>query len=196
MIIHNGIIQGTDEWKELKVGKFSASNFGKLFMKKDTKGYEGYINQIAIERLTGIPTPSFKSSWMQRGNDLEPEARIAYEFKTFNKVHEVGFVELDEWVGVSPDGLIGEKGSIEIKCLGADAFSECKLTGKIDKDYIIQMQGVLWVCEREWCDFTVYYPGLSLYINRQFRDETMIKKLQEEIKIAKELVTKRMILLK
>ena len=188
--------QGSDEWKQIKAGKFSASKFSKLFMKKSTKGYEGYINQIAIERLTGTPIPSYKSSWMQRGNDLEPEARTAYEFWTFNKVHEVGFVELDEWVGVSPDGLVGDKGCIEIKCLGADAFSEVKLTGKIENDYLVQMQGVLWVCEREWCDFTVYYPGLSLYINRQFRDEPLIKKLKAEIEIAKELVEKRMVLLK
>ncbi len=195
MIIHN-IEQGTDEWKILKAGKFSASKFGKLFMGKTTKGYNGYLNDIAIERLTGEPVPSYKNSWMDRGNILESEARETYELKTWDKVQTVGFVELDEWIGVSPDGLVGNDGGIEIKCLGSDAFAEVKLNGTVDKDHLYQMQGCMWVCEREWCDYVVYYPGLSLFIKRIPRDETIIKSIQNEIEIAKIEVIKRMDLLK
>ena len=35
---------------------------------------------------------------MKRGNEMELFAREAYEIETFNKVNQVGFIELKEWV--------------------------------------------------------------------------------------------------
>jgi len=190
MIIHN-VEQGTDEWKEVRAGKFTSSTFGKLFMSPSTKGYNDLINQIVYERITGESPESFTNQWMERGTELEPEAREAYELQTFNKVHQVGFVELNEWVGGSPDGLVDEDGMIEIKCPKSSTLIDYALSNKVPKDYEWQMQGNLYVTGRAWCDFWVYHPKLNPLFIKVGRDEKKIKELEAQLEVAIEKAKER-----
>ena len=190
MIIHD-FQQGTDEWRETRIGKFTSSTFGKLFMSPSTKGYNDLINQIVYERITGESPESFSNQWMERGTELEPEARQAYELQTFNKVHQVGFVELNEWVGGSPDGLIDEDGMIEIKCPKSSTLIDYALSDKVPKDYEWQMQGNLYVTGRAWCDFWVYHPKLNPLFIKVERDEKKIKELEAQLEIAIEKAKER-----
>jgi hypothetical protein len=199
MLIHKDITQGSDEWFNVKAGKFSASNFSKLFSGKSTDSYKGIINKVVFERLSGKPIDSadtYKSPAMQRGNDLEPFARQNYELQTFNLVDEVGFIEVNDYVGVSPDGLIDKNGGLEIKCLEYNAFIEFVTTQKIKTEYKWQIQGSLWASEREWWDFYVYHPDLESKPLRVYRDEPEIKKLETELDIAIETVQQKLDLLK
>lgn len=193
MIIHN-CGQGTDAWLCLKAGKFTASTFSDLFAKETTQAYQGAINDVVYGKLTGEPVESYTNDIMKRGSELEPFAREQYELETFNKVNQVGFIELNEWVGYSPDGLIGEDGLIEIKAPKHSTLIEAHLSQKIPTKYYWQMLGGLYVTGRLWCDYYVYHPKLKPLLIRVERNESDIKlleeKLNEVIEIAKQRIEK------
>lgn len=185
------IEQGSEEWFMLRQKKFTASTFNDLFMGKSTKGYEKAIYQVVFERLTGESPESFTNEWMERGKELESEARETYEMMTFRKVSNGGFVELSEWVGCSPDGWV-EDGLLEIKCPAFNTHLNYLLERKLPKIYEKQVQGQLYVTGAEWCDFMCYHPKLKPLIIRIERDESMIleikEKLEESIEKVKQLI--------
>ena len=195
MIIHE-VTQVTQEWHEIRKGHFTASNFSDLFMSKTTKGYNNIINGVVYERITGEIVETYSNSWTERGKELEPEAREAYELLTFNKVHQVGFVELDEWVGCSPDGWVGNEGSISIKCPKYSTLIDYMINDKIIKDYMIQMQGELYVTDRKWCDYFVWHPLLRPLLIRVNRDKTIIDMIKVELDTAIETARLRISKLK
>ena len=100
MKLYYDVIQGTDEWTALRLGKFTASCFSDLFAKETTIAYQSLINKVVYERITGEIPESYSNDYMTRGSELEAQARQAYELETFNKVKEVGFIEISEWVGM------------------------------------------------------------------------------------------------
>lgn len=183
--------QGTEEWLDIKRGKFSASNFSKLFMSETTQGYNDIINQIVFERVTGKSPEFYVNEYMARGTELESEARLDYEFVTGNKVKQVGFIELNEWVGVSPDGLIGKDGMLEIKCPKYSTLISQKLSQKVPKDYYWQMQGQMYVADRKWVDYYVYHPDLEPLLIRVERNEKDIEELRQKLDKAIESVIER-----
>ena len=193
MIIHN-VEQGGEEWAKLRSERFTASNFVDLFAKETTQAYQNLINDVVYGKITGEPIETFQNDYMKRGSELEPFAREAYELETFTKVNQVGFIELDEWVGYSPDGLIGEDGLIEIKAPKHSTLIEAHLSQKIPTKYYWQMMGGLYVTGRLWCDYYVYHPKLKPLLIRVERNESDIKlleeKLNEVIEIAKQRIEK------
>jgi hypothetical protein len=84
---------------------------------------------------------------------------------------------------VSPDGLLGDDGLLEIKCPASQAKHLAALRdGSHANEYRWQIQGQLWVTGRQWCDAVSYDPrfpsGLQLAITRVQRDEKVIKELE------------------
>jgi hypothetical protein len=53
--------------------------------------------------------------------------------------------------------------------------------GTIAQAYIQQLQGQLWISEREWVDICGFYPGLPSCIARVPRDEKFIVALSKEM---------------
>jgi exodeoxyribonuclease (lambda-induced) len=176
--------QGSLEWFAVRLGKFTASTFGDLFAKDTTIAYQEAINRVVFERIAGESPESYSNEFMKRGADLEEEARKAYELETFNKVYIVGFVEHSEWVGGSPDGFVDKDGLLEIKVPKWNTLINYILKDMIPKDYIYQMQGNMFVAERQWCDFYVWHPKIKPLLKRINRDEKII----DEIKIKLEEV--------
>ena len=80
-------------------------------------------------------------------------------------------------IGASPDRLVGEDGLLEQKCPSAPIHVGHMLNMALDDEHITQVQGQLWVSEREWCDVQSYYPGLPSVIVRAHRNEEFIKDL-------------------
>ncbi len=193
MIIHTEVKQGSPEWDALRRGRFTCSTFGDLFMKETTKGYQEIINKVVFERISGESPESYSNQFMERGKELEPIARQAYELETFNKVQEVGFIEYDEYIGGSPDGMIGDNGILEIKCPKWNTLVGYILEDAIPKDYMYQMQGNLFVSGRDYCDFYVFHPKFKTILRRVDRDEKMIKDIQNRLTIAVEEVKARII---
>lgn len=180
--------QGCPEWHEVRRGKFTASTMSKLFMGKTTQGYNDAIYKVAMERLSGKTTEGYSNAAMQRGIELEPMARQAYEVEKLTLVDECGFIEADEWLGCSPDGLVGEVGMIQIKCPAYNTHIGYIINDEVPKDYYVQMQTEMYVSGRRWNDFVSFHPDLPMFIKRVFSDEAMIKKIEEEVNLAKQKV--------
>ena len=149
-------IQGSEEWYEARLGFVTASNFHKVLSKKSGRGL--YMDKITAERAWGVREVDYSNKNMEHGSETEAEARRWYEMANDCKVEQVGFVMRDEWVGGSPDGLVGEDGIIEIKCPIPSTHVKTIRTGKMDTKYIPQVQGLLWITERKWCEFVSFVP--------------------------------------
>ena len=182
MKIYEDLEQGTPEWQLVRLGKFTGSKANDLLMKPSLKGYQNLIYMLAYERLTGEPTESYVSEWMQYGVDTEPEARESYIFETGNEVQQVGFIELDENTGCSPDGLVNNDGMLEIKCVKWNVQMDYLISQKIPTNYYLQMQFNLFVSNRQWCDFYSYHPKLKAFNKRVFQDLEKFREFEERIK--------------
>ena len=184
--------QGSPEWLAARLGKPSASMFSKLITTtgKPSSSADGYINQLIAERLTGQSEPFYVTEWMARGTELEPEARKAYEFLSNNDVVETGFIlDISSECGCSPDGLIADKGGLEIKCPAPQTMVSYLRDDQVGvKKYWQQIQGCMWISQREWWDFFAYHPEMPHVIVRVERDEEYIAKLAEEVTKAVEII--------
>lgn len=188
--------QRSEEWHKLRLGKFTGSRFADVLSKETTATYNNLINTIVYEILSGQREETYESEWMRRGTELEPEARQEYEFLTNNKVQEIGFIQLDEFIGISPDGLISEDGVLEIKCPKHTTHIDYLLKNELPSTYKPQVQGQLMVSKRQWCDFVSYHPDLDTLIVRVERDEEYITELRQKLDKAIQEVQTRITKLK
>ena len=184
MIIHN-IKQNTPEWLAVRLGKFTASQAQAIA--SAGKGLETLVFKKVAEILTDKAEEGYKNFDMERGHELEAMARGAYELESGNIVKEVGFCELDKQIGCSPDGLVGDRGLVEIKCPSNKVFVEYLYSGKIDTGYMWQMQMQMYVTDRAWCDYAVFNDNFLnlIVINRIIRDESAIEKIKAGLATAK-----------
>ncbi len=194
MQIIRDIVQGSEEWLQLRLGVATASNFDKIITStgKESATLPKYALELATQSLLTEPEPSYKNEAMQRGNDLEPIARQAYAEQTFEIVEEITMFKSDCGnFGYSPDGLLGDDGLLEIKCPMATTHAKYLLDNKMPTDYWQQVQGGLWVSGRKFCDFVSFHPNFKekqLFIVRVKRDETYIAELA---KLAQKTITMR-----
>ncbi len=169
---HYDIDQNSEEWQALRLGKFTASTFSDLFMKKETKGYSNAIIKVAFERVTGESEEGYSNKWMQRGHEKEPFAVENYELFTFNETEPAGFYEYNDFIGASPDRKItGQNGGCEFKCPSFQVYSEYLETGKIPKSYYWQIHGQLLCTGWDYIDYMPYSsPKLKQIIRIRIRN--------------------------
>jgi len=172
--------QGTPEWFACRLGIPTASRFKDVLAKGDGKTRKRYMLDLAGERLTGECAEAYSNAHMERGQVMEAEARDLYVFMTDAEIERVGFIRNGD-KGCSPDSLIGANGMVEIKTKLAALQLECILADKLPPEHVAQVQGALWVAEREWIDFVSYWPKLPLFVKRVYRDEDYIKNLAAEV---------------
>ena len=185
--------QGSDEWKKAKAGVVSASKAVAIL--KGKKGAylasrKNYMAEKVCEILTGELTPlDFISAPMERGTEMEPIARSMYEAKTGEWVEQDGF-ELHPTIknfGASPDGLINQDGCIEIKCPNTATHIATLRGADIKIDYLIQMQVVMMVYDRQWCDFVSFDDrlpvNLQIFIKRIKRDPVLCAEIEIEVQL-------------
>jgi len=176
--------QGSPEWLEARKGVVTGSRFKDVITPAKaelSKSSKSYMYELVAERM-GATVSFYQNEHMQRGNDLEPDARTAYEFMKDTTVDEVGFCLHDsKLIGVSPDGLIGEDGGIEIKCPKETTHISYLDKGELPLIYKPQVQGCMWVTGRKWWDFMSYHPDLPPLIVRVPRDEEYIKSMEKGI---------------
>ena len=191
MQLHNDIEQGTPEWHDLRLGKLTGSSAAKLLGTPAAR--EKYLYDRAAEIVTGCKCDSdecAQSMHMTRGTEFEEVALMKYTVATLSEVQKVGFVELNEFVGCSPDGLVGDDGMMEVKVPDSNNYFRQILelardsVKAIPKDYYVQMQFNMFVCDRKWCDYVLYNPkheakGKSLFIQRVARDDIMQERIKE-----------------
>jgi len=179
--------QGSPEWFATRAGNIGASSFDKILTTKGvpSKSAKKLMYTLAIESITGVKESSYQSAAMERGMELEAEARRYYEMIYDVDIQQVGLCYPDDHQNYhcSPDGLMPElERGIEIKCPVASTHADYLIRGKLPTDYIQQVQGSMLVTGyKEWV-FMSYYPGgvkpLILTIER---DEEYIEKLRREL---------------
>lgn len=181
--------QGTDAWRDERCGFVTASKFGVIGNKADklTKGAESYLLELVGEELTGIPCRSITTRATDHGTEYEPTARQLYEAEKLCTVQEVGFLRhpTEPRIGCSPDGLIGQDGTIEIKCPMTCREHVRALIHGMPTEHLPQVQGGLWVTGRKWCHFVSYHPMMPessrLVIIQVARSEEYIADLSSRV---------------
>ena len=182
--------QGSAEWLSMRLRKVTASRVKDVLTKgrgnSQSKTAESYMMELIAEKLTGKSKPFFENAAMKWGTETEPQARSMYSVNNkFAVVKEVAFVEHNEFVGISPDGLIGDDGLLEIKCPNTTTQLKRALSDDYSADYKSQIQMQLWVTERQWCDFVSFDPRLDCaagYLQqRVYRDEEYIEEMKTKV---------------
>lgn len=197
MKIVTDIEQGTPEWLALRLGIVTASELDCLLVSgKHPTGFGvaafTYMDQLIGERITEEAAElPFQTKATIRGHEQEGVALELYEAREEVRVQKVGII-LNRGIGYSPDGLIGTDGLIEIKTKLPKFQVGVILSGEVPKEHVAQCQGGLWASDREWIDFISYWPGMPLFVKRMNRDEAMIRKIAERVKMFYEILDERM----
>ena len=178
--------QGTPEWDACRLGKPTASNFGKIVTAtgKISESRDEYLIQLACEAVSGRTEDDYTSYRMKKGREMEEESRNVYAMNHEDlDVYQVGFVYKDErkMFGCSPDALVDPNGGFETKDAKFTVQYERLQKGAMVTTHIPQVQGGLYVCEREWWDWQSYCSGLPELCIRCYRDEKYINLLEEEL---------------
>jgi len=185
-------------------GLITPSGFADM-MKNDRAGKDlgdpakNYAMEVALERI-GVEPEELNTPAIRHGNDWEPYAIEEFEKKKGLLVLPLtGFVQHPtiNYMGGTPDGLIGDDAIIEVKC---PFNSENHLINLVynnqqfTKDYFYQVQGYLEITQRKKCycvSFDPRFPQhLRLKITEIERDETTINAILERESIINEMVKK------
>ena len=185
------MIQGSEEWHRARLGKITASRLSDVIAKTKAKGVYGaarknYMMELLCQRLSGQAEEGFTSAAMQRGIDMEPIARGAYEADKGVFVEECGFIlsPTETNFGASPDGLVGNDGLLEIKCPNTATHLDFLKSGRPQHKYILQMHGQMLCTGRKWCDFVSYddrLQGLEYKCVRVEYDENLGNEIISEV---------------
>lgn len=155
-----------------------------------TDAAKAYAFRLAVERISGEPLDEadrFETYAMRRGRELEPEARKVHEFQCDVIVEPCGLVLTeDEKFGASADGLIGEDGGAEYKCLMDPTRIMDVILSRDIEEYMPQVQGCLWLTGRKWWHFCLYVPALAeigkaLTVFEVQRDDNYINALEADL---------------
>lgn len=138
------IEQGTPEWDQARIGRFTASEIHRLMepskremtpeelkaRPKEGKGSSAklvydysklsdaaltYVNEKVAEVLTGQAKQQGYAFPLVWGTEHEDEAAVAFVAKTGLKIEKVGFFKYTQHAGGSPDRLVEDNAILEIK---------------------------------------------------------------------------------
>lgn len=178
-------VQGEPEWFAVRCGIPTASKFSTVMAQGRAKGTPSetrrkYMLELIGERLTGVPQEGYTNAHMARGHAMEPEARNLYAMLKDAEPQQIGFMRRGD-AGASPDSLVGESGLLEIKTKLPHLQLEVLLANELPSEHRAQVQGQLWIAEREWLDFVSYWPALPIFVTRVYRDEPYIETLANAV---------------
>ncbi len=176
--------QGTPEWFAARLGIPTASEFSTVLASgkagAESKTRRTYMLKLAGEIITGEPMERISNAAMERGHEMEPDARNLYALLHDADPELIGFIRNGQ-KGCSPDALIGSNGLLEIKTKAPHLHIDALIRDSFPAEHVAQCQGALWVSEREWIDLAMYWPKLPLFVKRAYRDEAYISRLSDEV---------------
>lgn len=159
--------QGSAEWIQERLGRFTASEIHKLIPSGKggnvfSETGKTYILEKLVELETGFPASDIYGPALDWGTEHEPMAREWYTKLTGNVVQEAYFEPYGTHAGGSPDGLVGELGIIEIKCpfktVNHFKYRMARKADDLPAEYFWQIQMNLLCTGRSWCDFVSFDP--------------------------------------
>lgn len=126
-----------EEWLAGRIGKITGSRLKDIIVKRGNGKKLGYYELIA-ERLAIAPDGE---NPMDRGTRLESEAMDMFIKETKKKVDTSLVIwarEDNGSIAISPDGFIGKKEAVEVKCLSSARHIEAWLTQVVPDEYEMQ----------------------------------------------------------
>ena len=168
-------------WHELRKGRLTASNFGKIIKRNSNNSSKGLLNSLLHPSIGRNPPDPIK--WGLHHEDIACEVYRTFcveSGKTTLTIHRAGiFIDLTHgWLAASPDHLVidpscdNPNGICEIKCpytaRGLSPENACRIipqfcaclnNGKVElwrvHNYYYQVQGQMAIPGRNWCDFII-----------------------------------------
>ena len=179
--------QRTKEWYEFRWGLITASSAWKIF------GTQSVVNQIIYEKckpLGNIMNENNNNevkmvnvnSPLHWGQKYEPLSVLLYEHMYNSKVEDFGCIKHPNYhfLGASPDGIIIESSTGRYgRMLEIKNIVNREINGNPKKEYWIQMQLQMEVCDLNECDFLetkfIEYPDAKSY-----QDDSIVSSLDGE----------------
>ena len=178
-------VQRTPEWYQFRWNLITASNAWKAFESQST------INQLIYEKCQ--PIKKFDdnngdedvkmvntNTSLHWGQKFEPLSVLIYEHKYNTKVEDFGCIQhpTHKFVGASPDGINVDKSSDRYgRMLEIKNVVSRDINGIPKKEYWIQMQLQMEVCDLDDCDFLetkfTEYTDSNAYNNDIISNEKM-----------------------
>jgi len=171
--------QRTDEWYKYRHNLITASNAYKVFES------QCMVNQLIYEKCQPLKTNTENNkenkyttpkminvnTTLHWGQKFEPLSVAIYEDLYNTKVEDFGCIphQTYKFLGASPDGIIVNKQSERYgRMLEIKNIVNREITGIPKKEYWIQMQLQMEVCDLDMCDFletkfTEYQDSQSFY---------------------------------
>lgn len=174
-------------WFYLRAGKPTSSEFHRIVTPtgKPSAQSTDYAHRLLAELMLGRPMDEdIRTEWMARGQELEDGAFQAYEFERNLETSLGGFITTDDGaIGCSPDRLVGDDGILEIKCPAAGTHVGYLASPEsMKQEKWPQVQGQLYVSERDFVDLMSYHPELPPLIVRVRRDDKYIGLLDSALR--------------
>jgi putative phage-type endonuclease len=181
------IEQRTEGWRFARIGLATASRAKDIMTKgrgsEPSKTRQAYIDELVAERMTGQSQGFTGNAATDWGTEQESAAVSAFEEVTGRLVELTGFITHEDLLaGASPDGLVGDDETLEIKCpFNPTRHLRCFTEGVPD-EHIPQIQFQLWITGRKACNFVSYDPRviderLQVFVGKVERDDEYIAKL-------------------
>lgn len=189
---HPHVVQGSDEWLEMRRGLITASEMKLLLTPTnkvaDNDKTRAHLWELLAQRVTGHIEPRYISDDMMRGIESEPIARDIYAQSVAidYDVTQSGFVTNDGFgftIGYSPDALVGEQGLWECKAPRQKTQMETIVSGAMPAEHVLQVQTGLMVTGREWLDFSSYHGGMYMPTYRVYPDLVLHETILEAARV-------------
>ena len=173
--------QRTEEWYRLRHSSIGGSDSKSLFV-KDLSDSSIFYRILAeqMEDFTMDEDP-FISRDMQRGIDLEPDARFQLYLETNVTFHECGLIKNDkfDFLHLSPDGVTKDLTiATEIKCPDKKTHAEYLLKDKVPEEYVYQIVSYFYnIPTLETLYFASYRPEnneIPLFVKELNRESELI----------------------
>lgn len=193
VVIHN-VEQRSEEWHALrKQYPLTASHAQAIG--SNGKGLETLVWERLSKRYSSGIDEEYTNEHMERGVELEEQARSLYELETGRVAHTVGFItnaSVSSVAGASPDSLVDGDGLLEIKCPNDAKFFRMIVEGiAVEPQYAWQCQMQMLITGRKWADLCLYNPNFeqSFLVERLTADAEMQKALLEGLKRGATLIS-------
>ncbi len=182
---YHDVLQGSQEWADLRIGLITASEMRLIMTPKTLKAAADekarqHLWELLAQRVTCYVEPHFYSDDMLRGHEDEVEARNLYA-KHFSQVEQIGFITNDEWgftLGYSPDGLIEDRtAAIEAKSrrqkYQIQTIVEWHMGSTTPTDFLLQCQTGMLVANLTRVDLISYSGGLPMIPMQVWPDDVI-----------------------
>lgn len=161
--------QKSEEWLALRGNMLTASDVATAIGKNKYDTPHGLLL-----KKCGKGEKFMGNEATRHGELYEDEARILYEERHNEVVHEIGLCPHPKysWLGGSPDGVSNSGKLVEIKCPPMRQI----IPGEVPEHYMPQLQLCMEILDLEEADFIQYKPALTNWPRPEEFDVVNVKR--------------------